>query len=1044
MSFDNSRFPFNPWNDYLGVVMQQGRVQLDSDWNESQAEFARRVQAASLDIIGWSGVPPTNPFAFQISQPSQDASGTWHLTIGVGRIYVDGLLAQNHGSTGLVQWDSALAEWIGAPQAPIDYTSQPYLPAPAALPPTPATPPTTPTLILVYLDVWQRDVNYIEDPNLVDQAVGIDTAGRRQTVWQVKFLDVSTVSNVAGAVTPATPDSAIPPWESIILPSPSLLTNGLVPSASSGPCALSPATGYTGLENQLYRVEIHQAGSATPAATTPVTEPLPPSTATFKWSRENTSVTTGITLIASATNSQGATASQLTVQSLGRDQVLGFNPGDWIEVIDDYLELNGEPGELHQIDSINSSALTITLDSVVSATNFPINSNGQPDGTRHTHILRWDQGGSVYESDGVTVWANLDATGTTGDIPVPPPGTTLILENGITVAFDFGLPATTWSATTTYTPGQVVLGSDGKYYTCINANNLSQAPPTPAFWTVTQFRTGDYWTFAARTADSSVESLTEAPPSGIHHHYSRLGIVNFTGTPATTDCRQVFPALANPSVQVTGVVLGNGSPFTSDGTVSVQDLASGINIACNAPVDPAILTQSQPAVQTSAAYAWNATTAYTPGQIVTSGTSYYVCAQANTGQAPPVPPATSTFWAVAQFNCPICFVTADLPAPTTPPGAGFNPLTLSSTVSVAGNTINWLPSTAATAALENQVSPGAPPILAHLKLKGNSIWAFGNSQVFLNGAGDGRVSADFDLWFWLISQPVVTLSGLSGNSSNFQNQAVGTASAPLLVILTNNGTTTVTITSPITVSGTNPADFGLTSQCGATLDAGANCTLSITFTPTAPGARSAQISITDSADANPLLILLTGTGVSPEVIASTASLNFNVQVVNTTSAPQIVTVTNAGSAPLTISPATLTGDSDFSESSNCIAPGGSGTLQPLQQCQISVQFTPTVIGARAATLSINTNGGTLSVALTGTGTNQIKVKDIVDIPKGTRDVIKAGDAVKSVVRETILTTKLSSGVEAPAAGRADAARRAFISPEERPSVEPSKTEPKGE
>ena len=144
MSFDNSRFPFNPWNDYLGVVMQQGRVQLDSDWNEWQAEFARRIQAGSLDIIGRSGVPSTTPFAFQVSQPSQDSSGTWHVTIGVGRIYVDGLLAQNHGSTGLVQWDSALAEWVGAPQTPTDYTSQPYLPEPVALP----TPPTGPTLIL--------------------------------------------------------------------------------------------------------------------------------------------------------------------------------------------------------------------------------------------------------------------------------------------------------------------------------------------------------------------------------------------------------------------------------------------------------------------------------------------------------------------------------------------------------------------------------------------------------------------------------------------------------------------------------------------------------------------------------------------------------------------------------------------------------------------------------------------------------------------------------------------------------------------------------
>ena len=48
MSFDNSRFTFNPRKDYAGVVMQQGRVQLDSDWNEWLAEMIRRTQAGTL------------------------------------------------------------------------------------------------------------------------------------------------------------------------------------------------------------------------------------------------------------------------------------------------------------------------------------------------------------------------------------------------------------------------------------------------------------------------------------------------------------------------------------------------------------------------------------------------------------------------------------------------------------------------------------------------------------------------------------------------------------------------------------------------------------------------------------------------------------------------------------------------------------------------------------------------------------------------------------------------------------------------------------
>jgi hypothetical protein len=68
MSFDNSRSTFNPWNDYFGVVMQQGRVQLDADWNEWLAEFARRIQAGTLDILGGSGVPSSTPYGFK-TQP---------------------------------------------------------------------------------------------------------------------------------------------------------------------------------------------------------------------------------------------------------------------------------------------------------------------------------------------------------------------------------------------------------------------------------------------------------------------------------------------------------------------------------------------------------------------------------------------------------------------------------------------------------------------------------------------------------------------------------------------------------------------------------------------------------------------------------------------------------------------------------------------------------------------------------------------------------------------------------------------------------------
>lgn len=159
MSFDNSRFTFNPFNDYAGVVMEQGRVQLDSDWNEWLAEIVRRIQAGTLDTLGRAVYPATTPYAFQIAAATSGSTNT--ISIGLGRMYVDGLLAENHGLPGNALWDPALAELSGSPQPPpaspvsIDFTQQPYYPG--------ATVPQTSGQYLAYLDVWVRPVTYLED-----------------------------------------------------------------------------------------------------------------------------------------------------------------------------------------------------------------------------------------------------------------------------------------------------------------------------------------------------------------------------------------------------------------------------------------------------------------------------------------------------------------------------------------------------------------------------------------------------------------------------------------------------------------------------------------------------------------------------------------------------------------------------------------------------------------------------------------------------------------------------------------------------------------
>ncbi|HUI83257.1 MAG TPA: DUF6519 domain-containing protein, partial [Candidatus Binatia bacterium] len=521
MSFDSSRFTFDPWKDFSGVVMPQGRVQLDSDWNEWLAELARRVRAGTLDTLGRAVYPATTPNAFLITPTGSSVS------IGVGRMYVDGLLVENHGlpapqSGGWIPpaitpaasqpaWDPALDELVG--QNPIDYLQQPYFPNASAIAPF----PTSGGPYLIYLDVWQREITFLEYPDLVEKAVGVDTAGRYQTVWQVRWLDVSSVSGV----TCSTNDSDIGPWEKLIQPSAGRLTTGVVQSSTSGPCCLAPNTGYTGLENQLYRVEIHEGGTSS-------SKPV----ATFKWSRDNASVATAVTGI-----SQGGTV--LTVQSPGKDSVLRFSPNDWVEITDDWLELNGLHGELHQVALVTDAAKTIQLSTAVSASSFPVDANNQTDPTRHTRLVRWDQGGKVYQSDGTTVWTDLDATGT-GEIPVPPPGTSLILENGVTVSFDLN-------------------------------------PGTGAF------AVGDYWNFAARTVDGTVENLFEAPPRGIHHHYARLSILTPGSTPS--DCRVEWPPAGEGGCDcgscVTAQSHNNGSWTIQDGINAV--IAQGGGKVCLGP-----------------------------------------------------------------------------------------------------------------------------------------------------------------------------------------------------------------------------------------------------------------------------------------------------------------------------------------------------------------------------------------------------------------------------------------------------------------------------
>ena len=262
MAADFSRVRLNPLLDYAGVELKQGGVLLDADANELVAVIDRRLRALASDTLGRATVSTTTPNAFKISAVTGD------LMIDKGRLYVDGLMAENHGAEStdpaLRVFDSLLSESSFAGKMP--YTGQLYLPDPPALPRAGRH--------LVYLDVWNRELTHLEQPDLVESAVGVETSSRLQTVWQVRVLTAD-----AGAGTSCgSPDDSIAGWNDVIAPFTGVLSTGTFDVApADDPCELPPTGGYRGLENQLYRVEIHDPGQ-------------PGGTATFKWSRENASV----------------------------------------------------------------------------------------------------------------------------------------------------------------------------------------------------------------------------------------------------------------------------------------------------------------------------------------------------------------------------------------------------------------------------------------------------------------------------------------------------------------------------------------------------------------------------------------------------------------------------------------------------------------------------------------------------------------------------------------------------------------------------------
>jgi len=216
----------------------------------------------------------------------------------------------------------------------------------------------------------------------------------------------------------------------------------------------------------------------------------------------------------------------------------------------------------------------------------------------------------------------------------------------------------------------------------------------------------------------------------------------------------------------------------------------------------------------------------------------------------------------------------------------------------------------------------------------------------------------------------VASASLSPTSLSFGNQSVNTTSGVLAATLTNGGTAALSLSS-IVLTGANAGAFAQTNTCGSSLAAGASCTVSVTFDPTATGSQSASVSFTDNASGSPQSLSLSGTGTSATVSLSPSSLSFANQPISVTSSTQIVTLTNGGSTALSISSLTITGTNaaDFAEVANtCGSSVAAGA-----NCSIGVAFTPSTSKSETASLAIadNATGSPQTVSLSGLGIHNV-------------------------------------------------------------------------
>lgn len=491
MSVDISRVSFDPSKHYSRIVHQQGRVTLDADANEQTAVLLHYLRTVVADVLGPAAAPLGAP-GFAVTRIAQDPDRD--LTIGTGRLYVDGVLVENDARTTYLTQSEG---YVDPERAPV-----PQGPA------------------LAYLRAWEREITVIQDPAIREIALGgagPDTAARAKVVWQVALHAFGGQEDPGGAEASAWFRS----WLDGLY-SPAGLMAARARHETKGPvdaCVIAPRAQFRGPENQLYRVQIHTSGVGLfpgddagqrvvrprrKAGAGKDKEPEAP-VATFVWSRENASVALPVASVAGPV---------VTLEVWGRDHRLGLDVGDWVELVDDATavhaadEVPGAPPQrIHQVVAVDVPGRTVTLDADPGAGppggQPPLAVGGDPE--LHPYLRRWDhrpQGGADALPVVLDTW--------------------IALEDGVEVRFG-----------TRHKPEPTRRDGEKK-------------ERTPG-----RFRRGDHWLVPARTIPGDVvwpqteEGPAAVVPHGVVYHYAPLAYLPAGAgdpVPLVTTFAPLFPA----------------------------------------------------------------------------------------------------------------------------------------------------------------------------------------------------------------------------------------------------------------------------------------------------------------------------------------------------------------------------------------------------------------------------------------------------------------------------------------------------------------------